>query len=201
MKKFKWFANVLKEKQWINHILDKGYMCTEINFLGVYSFVPTSNSYVIQLDFQDYMSKDKFEEYKAMYEDFGWELIKGSRFGGIQYWQKAADGKDEIFSDIPSQITYYKRLKNYSSTFAILSFLYVVTIYDGEWLSGLFNIKASYLTQGLWEMEGSLFWKAFIFETPFAMLRFLLPWFFVISAVMFIYSYLQYEKKRKEFQS
>ena len=44
------------------------------------------------------------------------------------------------------------------------------------------NFKSWYFTQGLWEMEGMWFWKAFIFETPFVLLRVLPLFFFLFFA-------------------
>lgn len=38
-------------------------------------------------------------------------------------------------------------------------------------LQDLLNMKAQYLTPGLWQMEGIEFWSALIFETPFALIR------------------------------
>lgn len=35
----------------------------------------------------------------------------------------------------------------------------------------LYKDSGLYLTEGLWQMEGSLFWKALLFETPFVLLR------------------------------
>ena len=39
-----------------------------------------------------------------------------------------------------------------------------------QWDSFL-NPKALYLTPGLWEMSGLAFWRHFLFETPFALMR------------------------------
>jgi hypothetical protein len=199
MKKFKLFADVVKEEKWLNAILANGYKCTNIGSFGSYKFVPSKESYVVRLDFQEYMNKEKYEEYKGTYEDFGWTHIKGSQWGGIHYWQKIADGKDEIFSDSSSYIAYFKRLMNHSALIGFLCLIFSINGNDSNGLSRLFNIKASYLTKGLWDMSGSTFWSAFLFETPFAMFRFLAPWLFILTAIMFLYSYMQYEKKRKEY--
>ncbi len=37
------------------------------------------------------------------------------------------------------------------------------------------NPDAIYLKPGLWELEGATFWRAFLFETPFALLRVCTP--------------------------
>ena len=70
----------------------------------------------------------------------------------------------------------------YTSSIGIL-LLFICSMFYKD--SGL------YLTEGLWNMEGSLSWKAFIFETPFVLLR-LIP---VIVAVFFCsISYKAYRK-------
>lgn len=162
MKKFKMFFDIEKEEQWLNEQLQKGYRCTKVSGLGIYTFEKTDKRYVMRLDYQDRLSKKEFKEYKGIYEDFGWVYINGTCFGGIRYWQKKEDAQNEIFSDRQSKSEYYKRLMNYSvglgSVLLVISYM-------------LYKDSGLYLTEGLWDMEGSLFWKAFIFETPFVLLR------------------------------
>lgn len=196
MKKFKLFVNVLNQQAWINNILTQGYTCTKVNPFGVYTFEKTNKKKVMRLDYQDYMSKEKYNEYVATYEDFGWEKVYGNRFGSVYYWQKEADGRDEIFSDQMSQVAFYKRLMNFSLAMSFL--MYTIVLSDNSLFTHLLNPKASYLTEGLWEKEGTAFWNAFLFETPFAMLRFLVPWIWIITTLFFLYSYSQYYKKKKE---
>lgn len=165
MKLFKVIFDIEKEEKWLNEQLQKGYLCTKISGLGIYTFEKTDKRYVIRLDYQDYLSKGKFQDYKGLYEDFSWNLIKGSSLGGIQYWQKEDEGQNEIFSDRQSTSNYYKRVMGYTFSIGIALLLVCYMIYKDSSL---------YLTEGLWSMEGSLFWKALIFETPFVLLR-LLP--------------------------
>ncbi|MED4653252.1 DUF2812 domain-containing protein [Bacillus pseudomycoides] len=198
MKKFRLFTNVLNEQFWLNDMLAQGYTCTSVNPFGVYTFKKTNIKKVMRLDYQDYMSKEKYGEYVAIHEDFGWEHVYGSRFGSMHYWQKEEDGRDEMFSDQTSRVAFYKRLSNYSFTCAMMSFMYTIVLFNGPSFIRLFNPKVSYLTEGLWEKEGTAFWSTFLFETPFAMLRFLSPWIFIIAFLFFLYSYSQYNKKKKE---
>ncbi|WP_186580366.1 DUF2812 domain-containing protein [Aquibacillus kalidii] len=177
MKKFKLFFNIVEEEQWLNEQLQKGYRCTNISGLGIYTFEKANKASIIRLDYQDYLSANRFEEYKTIYEDFGWTHIRGSRFGSIQYWQKTADSQNEIFSDRQSYVHYYKRLMNYSLSLAISLLMISYMIYKDSSL---------YETKGLWDMEGSLFWKAFLFETPFVIIK-LLP---LIMVILFGFSYL-----------
>lgn len=165
MKKVKMFFNIIEEEKWLNKQLQMGYLCTNVSGLGIYTFKKINQNYVIRLDYQNYMPVEKFQEYKTIYEDFGWKHIKGSRFGSIQYWQKPADGHKDIFSDRESNIFYYKRLMNYLLTSTVMLLIISFMIYDNSRL---------YATKGLWDMEPSLFWKAFLFETPFVIIK-LLP--------------------------
>lgn len=188
MKRYKIFFDIEKEEQWLNEQLQKGYRCTNTSGFGVYTFEKTNKQYVVRLDYQDYLSRKRFEEYKGIYEDFGWHYINGSRLGGIQYWQKEKDHQNEIFSDRQSKSNYYKRLMGYSSSLAILLLFISFMLYKD---SGL------YLTEGLWSMKGSLFWKALLFETPFALLR-LLPAIMVVFFGISFYKAFQKHSMLKE---
>jgi Protein of unknown function (DUF2812) len=81
----------------LNKQLQKGYRCTNISGLGIYTFEEIDKRYVMRLDYQDYLSKNKSEEYKGIYEDFDWNYIHGSWLVRIRYWQKEEDNQNEIF--------------------------------------------------------------------------------------------------------
>ncbi|HFD1596032.1 TPA: DUF2812 domain-containing protein, partial [Enterococcus faecium] len=53
-------------------------------------------------------------------------------------------------------------------------------------LDKILNFKSWYFTPGLWEMEGMWFWKAFIFETPFVLLRVLPLFFFLFLGIYYL---------------
>ncbi|MCH1627877.1 DUF2812 domain-containing protein [Fredinandcohnia quinoae] len=182
MKKFKIFFDIEKEEQWLNEQLQKGYRCTNISGLGIYTFKKTDKRYVMRLDYQDFLSKKKSKDYKGLYEDFGWMYINGPWLGGIRYWQKEDDDQNEIFSDRQSKSNYYKRLMGYSCGLGIVLLSCSFMIYKDSSL---------YVAEGLWSMEGALFWKAFLFETPFAILR-LLP---ALMVVFFFSSFYKAYRK------
>lgn len=161
MKIFKVFFDIEKEEQWLNKQLQEGYRCTNISGLGIYTFEKTDKRYVMRLDYQDYLPKKKFMEYKGIYEDFGWSHIEGHRLGGRQYWQKEDGDQNEIFSDRQSMANYYKRLMGYSLSLCMLMLFVGIPCAN---YSELYH-------KGLWSMHGDLFWKAFLFETPFALLK------------------------------
>ncbi|SHN23800.1 DUF2812 domain-containing protein [Gracilibacillus kekensis] len=181
MKRFKVFFNIEKEEQWLNEQLQRGYRCTNISKLGIYSFEKTDKRYVIRLDCRDYFPKQKFVEYKEIYEDFGWSYITGSWLGGIRYWQKKDSDQNEIFSDNQSKSNYYKRLMGYSLLLGSFCLAYSFMLFNNSLL----------YHDGLWRMEGSLFWKALVFETPFVLLK-LLP---VLMVVLFSRSYYKAYQK------
>ncbi|WP_332694538.1 DUF2812 domain-containing protein [Halalkalibacter lacteus] len=184
MKKFKIFFDIEKEEQWLNEQLQKGYRCTNISGLGIYTFEKTDKRYVMRLDYQDYLSKKKFEEYKGVYEDFGWIYIKG--YCGIRYWQKENDDQNEIFSDRQSKANYYKRLMGYSFW---LGMMFLVLMPNKD--SGLYH-------EGLWSMKGSLFWKAFLFETPFVLLKLSPALLVVFFASSFYKAYRKYSMLKEK---
>jgi Protein of unknown function (DUF2812) len=190
MKVYKVFVNVLKEERWLNEMLMQGYTCTRAKWFGSYTFEKTSSKKVMRLDYRDHMDKEKYEEYIAMHEEFGWEHVNGSRFGGRHYWQKEEDGYDEMFSDQTSQLAFYKRLSDWALLFAMILFIVNINQIGGN----LLNPKALYLTPGLWDKEGEAFWRAFLFETPVAMFRMVLP---LIFAAVFFYAHVQYRKKQR----
>ena len=189
MKKLKMFFDIEKEEQWLNEQLQKGYRCTNISGLGIYTFQKTDKRYVMRLDYQDNLSKKKLNDYKGIYEDFGWNYINGPWLGGIRYWQKEEDNQNEIFSDRESLTNYYKRLMGYSSGLCILFLCFSYMLYKD---SGL------YLAEGLWSMEGSLFWKAFLFETPFVLLRLLPALMVVLFGSSFYKSYRKHSMLKEK---
>ena len=185
MKKFKMFFDIEKEEQWLNEQLQKGYRCTNISGLGIYTFEKNDKRYVMRLDYQDYLSKKKLIDYKGIYEDFGWIYINGPWLSGIRYWQKEDDDQNEIFSDRQSKSNYYKRLMGYSFW---LGMLFLMLFKDH---SGLYH-------EGLWSMKGALFWKAFLFETPFALLRSLPALMVVFFGRSFYKAYRKYSMLKEK---
>ncbi|WP_421378025.1 DUF2812 domain-containing protein [Bacillus salacetis] len=188
MKKFKVFISIEKEEQWLNEQLQKGYRCTNISGMGIYTFEKTDKKYVMRLDYQDYLSKEKLEEYKGIYEDFGWNYLKGAWLSGIRYWQKEHDDHSEIFSDRQSKVNYYKRLMNYSISLGTMFLVYCFLLYG----------DASLYHEGLWSLNGSLFWKAFLFETPFVLLKLLPAIMVACLSVSFYKSYRRYSTLKEK---
>ena len=93
-----------------------------------------------------------------------------------------------IFSDTDSQESVKKRYVKYGYTYGTLFLLYFFIFFSSNsWnLDKILNFKSWYFTQGLWEMEGMWFWKAFIFETPFVLLRVLPLFFFLFLGIYYL---------------
>lgn len=163
MKKFRIFLSLKKEEEWINSIQEEGYRLVSVSsVVPIYTFekLASKETFIpyVRLDFREKsMGKVKYEDYVTLFSDSGWKLIKGSRFGGAQYFQQEyPDVTRDIFSDTDSQESVKKRYVKYGYTYGTLFLLYFFIFFSSNsWnLDKILNFKSWYFTQGLWEMEG-----------------------------------------------
>ncbi|MER2154045.1 MAG: DUF2812 domain-containing protein [Solibacillus sp.] len=196
MKKFKVFSNAQKEEQWLNYMLEKGWQLKRVNAFSVYTFVKTSiKEQILRLDCQSFESEQKFQEYKAFFEDFGWMHVSGSRFSTLQYWLNPTNKDDSLFSDLSSIKHYFQRLSKIYGTYAYFSLFFTFCVYQGQGSEQFLNLKDAYYTPELWNKNGFDFWSAFLFETPFAITRFGSPWIMLIFGILSLNMYLKYKKE------
>lgn len=188
MKKFKLIADFEKEEQFLNDMAKKGYRLKKYNSLGMYTFMsaePQNSSY--RVDYRKFSNNAQFEEYCTLFQDAGWEHIYGTRRSGSQYFLPISDKAqtDDIFSDEESKAGRYKRFSAqcFTSLTMMIVWFFIIMPENGA----LWDVKSWYFTNGLWEMTGSLFWKAFLFETPFVILRVVPPIVFLLLAVLYGY--------------
>lgn len=195
MKKFKIFLSLKKEEEWINSIQEEGYRLVSVgSVMPMYTFekLTSKEEFIpyVRLDFREKsMGKIKYEDYVTLFSDSGWKLIKGGRSGGAQYFQQEhPDVTREIFSDTDSQESVKKRYVKYGYTYGTLFLLYFFLFFNSySWnLDDILNFKSWYFTKDLWEMKGTWFWKAFIFETPFVLLRVLPLFFFLFLGIYYL---------------
>lgn len=67
-------------------------------------------------------------DYLALYESFGWEHVYGYRGGCTkQYWMKAGDETEVLFSDRESLSNYYKRWLKFLDALLLVYFALFVT--------------------------------------------------------------------------
>lgn len=194
MNKYKFFMDPMKEEEWINQIQNKGYRLTGISLDFIYQFEKSSEEYVTRIDYQEHMSSSKFDEYVSLHEEFGWNHIRGGRFGTMtQVWSKQPDGNDELFSDKESKINYYNRYMKMNGGLAVFFIIYSIIFLPDS--PGMI-----FLTPGLWDMQGMEFWRAFLFELPFAIMRVLPAILLPVSAVLLFISYYRMDKAKKELE-
>ncbi|MCK6208085.1 DUF2812 domain-containing protein [Bacillus infantis] len=173
MRKFKWFFDFDKEALWLNKMAGKGFLLESKTF--GYRFrkaKPVRANY--KIDFRQFSSQGDFDDYLMLFRDSGWEHISGTKTSGSQYFiQASSEAEADIFSDADSKAGRYKRLSQMYLTlfWTFLPILTALIVTDAIEPMALLNIKELYFTPGLWEKEGARFWSAFLFETPFALMR------------------------------
>ena len=197
MRKFKMFVDVNKEEEWLNSMSLNGFECVNVSQFGVYTFINNDETQqTIRIDSQKFKTKEQHELYVELYEEYGWHHIAGSRWTTFQYWKKAASDDDALFSDRDSKKAFYRRLLDYYGSLTFIFMIFAITMMNGN-LSP-FNLREAYFTPGLWDKTGSDFILSLLFETPFAFMRFSIPWFMLIFAGAFAFVYYKYQQQVKK---
>jgi len=184
--KFNFFVDFEKEEKWLEEMASKGYHLKSTSF-GYRFEKGHPEVTTIKKDFRKFKKQEDFLDYRTLFEDSGWKQLVGTKSSGDQYFKKIDDSvSDEIFSDNTSKAARYKRYSNMSFELAfaflpILVAFYVTDIID---FNVFVNPKELYLTPGLWDKTGSAFWSAFLFETPFALMRGFI-WLFIPLMIVF----------------
>lgn len=144
----------------------------------------------IKVDYRVFKNKEDYIDYCMMFEDSGWKHLAGTKRSGIQYFQKMDDAaEDDIFSDQASRAARYKRYAKVSleSAYSFLPLLVIFYVTDIINLEAFVNPTALYLTPGLWDKTGTAFWSAFLFETPFALMRGFAWSFIPITIILYLF--------------
>lgn len=209
MKKYKFFSiNLKKEEEWIQSIIEQGYRLKR-KYLWSCSYefeTRVENDFlpIVRIDYRMFKKREEFENYIMMFEDSGWKHISGTKSSGCQYFEKCSkEASDDIFSDQSSKAERYKRIAdNWLSVFIAYLPVAIVFIATGIFrLDSFFHLKELYYTPGLWELSGLSFWRAFLFETPFAFMRGFSGWLFIGSislyAIYGLKAFYWYYKEKK----
>ncbi|MBB6218154.1 hypothetical protein HNQ80_004294 [Anaerosolibacter carboniphilus] len=173
MRKFKFFIDYDKEEKWLNDMARSGYELEDVRFGYKFRSTKAENA-TIRIDYRSFKNKEDFIDYCSLFEDSGWNHIAGTKHSGTQYFKKIGKNSEEdIFSDNMSKAARYKRLSDMWLMLGISYFPIFIALKSTKTIdiNAIYNPKLLYYTQGLWEMNGSLFWRAFLFETPFAIIR------------------------------
>ena len=184
MKKFKFFFNLDKEEKWLNEKSNEGWELYDKKM--EYKFRKTAYFPTIKIDYRTFKSKNDFQDYKTLFQDSGWEHIIGSKTSGKQYFKTTErNASTDICSDNFSKAGRYQRMARVWVSLALSYIPLTVVLYMTRLVDfkALINPKSLYYTPGLWEKTGSVFWKAFLFETPFVFLR---GFFWILFPVLII---------------
>ncbi|OKP72297.1 hypothetical protein A3842_22870 [Paenibacillus sp. P3E] len=198
MRKCKCFTNLEHEEKWLNDMAGRGWRFVRKSLFS-YEFheaVPEVGR--IKIDYRAFVKKEDFEDYRALFEDSGWKHIQGSKSSGYQYFKMVNDqGSEDIFSDADSKAGRYKRLSEMWFSISLSFFPIIVALMSTGTLkpAALLDPEALYLTPGLWEKTGVGFWRAFLFETPFALLRGLSAW--LLPLVIMLYLIFAFKANRQ----
>lgn len=169
MKQYRIFADLEKEEQYLNEMASKGYIFKKCVGFVVYHFEktePIELNYMI--DYRIFSKKCDFESYVSLFEDAGYKHVFGTRNTGGQYFLPKGEEQGEIFSDRESKAKRHIRLSRSFFASVVVTISYTL----GVMVTYKFKISNTlFLTPGLWEREGAEFWRAFLFELPFVILR------------------------------
>lgn len=203
MKKFKFFMDIEQEEQWLNDMAQRGFVFKAKNILSQYIFNKTADIPQIRLDYRPFNRKSDFLDYVTLFEDSGWKHVQGTKNSGTQYFVRdKTDAQEDIFSDQASRAGRYKRhSENWGLLTIMFSAMFIAIWSKTIEVESILNPKGLYLTPGLWDKAGAEFWGAFLFETPFALMRGF-SWLFIIGFVLLstylsVKSYLRYRQCRQ----
>jgi len=204
MRKLKYFIDYDKEEKWLECMAKKGYKLEDRSFGYKFSLAKPEDT-VIKVDYRKFKKQEDFIDYCTLFEDSGWHHIVGNKNSGTQYFKKiAGNSDDDIFSDKISKAGKYKRLSDMFIQLAISYLpLFVALVSTGVInIGAIFNPRLFYLTQGLWEMTGEAFWRAFWFETPFVLIRGVIWLFIPVTIILSLFFAFKaqrlYEKNKNQ---
>lgn len=188
MIRYRLFLDFAKEEAWLSEMARQGWELTGF-YLGYHFKEVKPQDTLIRIDFRQFSRRDEFLNYVTLFEDSGWQHIAGSTSSGSQYFKRlSADSSEDIFSDRLSRAERYKRLSHFWLFMALFFLMMMVAISaSGAWdWRALLQPSRLYLTPGLWEKSGLAFWRAFLFETPFALFRAVLLFGFPLTMIPYL---------------
>ncbi|MGX7013918.1 DUF2812 domain-containing protein [Vagococcus silagei] len=200
-RKFRLFATIEREEAWLEKQLIEGHVLIKTDGYGTYTFSddtpmgkikrrdlgvgPNIQDYIIRIDCQTFKSNSEYEEYCSFLKEFGWTGIKSNKKSGKLYFIGKNSDTNELFSDVESRIQRDIRSRNELLTMnTSMLVLYFILFFD---LRLILHPSRAFLTPHLFEMQGSLFVKAFLFELPFAILRLGVTFVPIILAIFLFY--------------
>lgn len=193
MIRFRFFLNFAKEEAWLSEMARQGWELTNV-FFGYHFRRAEPQNAVIRIDFRVFSSQSEFDNYIALFEDSGWQHIAGRPGSGTQYFKRVSeDSSEDIFSDDLSRAARYRRFSHLwlGTAVFIAVILLALSITGAADLRALIEPRRFYLTPGLWERTGDAFWRAFWFETPFAVFRAVILYSQPVLLALYLYAALK----------
>jgi len=111
------FANFSKEEEWLQSMLNEGWILKSYDSEDVdecqYIFEQLQNenlqNVIYKIDFRDLKNKREFEEYKGIFQDSGWTLLSKSKWYSKHiFYTISTNAQSDIFSE---QESYREREK------------------------------------------------------------------------------------------
>jgi hypothetical protein len=158
MIRFRLIADFDQEEQYLNDMAQKGYRLKRYHPLGIYVFKRAeAQGLRYRVDYRVFGTGAQLEEYRALFQDAGWEHVCGTRMSGLQYFLPVPGmaQTEGIFSDEGSKAERYKRLAGQGLAALVLELLYIAALLwngmggDGGWR--FWDVDNLHFTRGLWE--------------------------------------------------
>jgi len=171
MTQYKWFLSFEKEEAWLEEQSRQGRHLIRVSSGFKYVFAQGQpEERVYKIDFRYFTRQSDMDEYVTLFEDSGWHCVSPKK-GSYNYYfftTRKEGVETDIFSD---QASKAQRSLRYAQ-FSLMSFIPFLPIYLALYANGAIKFnELGYLTPGLWGMQGAQFWRHFLFETPFVVLR------------------------------
>ncbi len=162
MVRFKIYYDKDEEEVWLKQMVAQGWALRKF-FMGFYTFEPcTPGEYHYQIDLLDNWNGDK-AAYTAFMQDLGVEVI-------AQWWRwvylrkKAADGPFEMYTDVESKITLYRKIKQFFQVALVIELSSLVVelaaaLRTGSVLFGGFTILLGLISAAMLKVIWKCQWR------------------------------------------
>jgi hypothetical protein len=167
---YRFFGSFEKEEGWLEQMSLEGWHLAKVWGGVQYTFEKGQpEKRVYQIDFRKFSKEQDMVDYLTLFADSGWSPVNPRLSHTNFYFYTQQDGTPkDIFSDKASKAQRYLRYAQLTAYSVLITFL----PYIGLYATGVFRVgQLGYLTPGLWQMTGGEFWRHFLFETPFVMMR------------------------------
>jgi len=122
-----------KEEKWLNEMAAKGMMLTDVGFCRYVFEEGTPGEYIYRLELLNHLpSHAESVAYIKFFEETGVEYVS-TILRWVYFRKKTEDGPFEIYSDINSRISHYKRVTSIANIASVLLFLLSIVYFWEAW--------------------------------------------------------------------